>query len=127
MSHQENGLLPKETVQTQREELLRYLWVDCTEWVVQEVNICVAVAGSSQGDAGLLSSRNIDSSFSDLGFDSNSELLEIFFELAHSHYFSETLFVEREAKQNIIAHGVREDAGLLLHIGHSSSSVQAAP
>ena len=104
MSHQENGLLPKETVQTQREELLRYLWVDCTEWVVQEVNICVTVAGSSQRDASLLSSRNIDSSFSDLCAYSICKLFEVFLQLTHLNYFSKALFIERETKQNIIAH-----------------------
>ena len=104
MRHQQHSLLSQHPSQAKRKQILPHVRIDGTEGVIQEINVGIAVAGSSQGDAGSLSSRNIHSPLPDLGVESIHQLLEVWFELAHSHHFREALLVQREPKEDIVSH-----------------------
>ena len=99
--------------------------IHCTERIIEEVDVRLGVAGSSQGNACSLSPWDIESSLSNLSVKAIRELSEIFFELAYSHYLGEALFVERKAEENVIAYWVREDTRLLLDVAHSSCHIDA--
>ena len=90
MGYQDQCLLSQEASNAEREEFLGNVRIHCTQRVVEEVDVSIAIARSGQGDPGLLSSWDVDSSFSDLSVESAGELSEILFQLTHSHHLSES-------------------------------------
>ena len=54
MGHQNPRLIPQEALNAVGEELLSDIGVDSTERIIQQVNMCVAVAGSGERESCLL-------------------------------------------------------------------------
>ena len=98
MSDQKDGFILEETSQTLREDLIGDLRINCAERIVEEIDVCVGVTSSSERDAGSLSSRDVDSSLSDLSVEAVGELSHIFLELTHSHDLRETFLIKRKSK-----------------------------
>ena len=74
VSHQQHCLLSQVPSHTIREDLLSDVRIHCTQRVIQEIDIGLAVTCSGEGDPGFLSSRDVNSSLSYLGVESICEL-----------------------------------------------------
>ena len=79
MGAQNHYFVFESTLHTLFENQVRYVGVHCAQRVIKQVNLSVAIDGPGQGDPGFLSSRYVDSAFTDGGVDSLHEEVHIAF------------------------------------------------
>jgi len=87
------------------EDGVGHMGVHSTEGVIQEDDVCIRIDSTSQADPSLLSSTNIDSSFSDSSVGSFGEKVDVFSKLRCLESALETFFIEFTAEGNVILEG----------------------
>ena len=114
VGHQNSHFVRQVVAQADLEDVLGYFGVHCAQGVVEEQNVGVRIHCSRQADSGLLTARNVDSSFSYPSIFFFVKDLHISAELAHVHDFPESLLVILETKKNIFLDSALYDKWLLL-------------
>jgi hypothetical protein len=99
--------------------------VHSRETIVQQRNIGVMIDDSRHGYASLLSSTQVNTTFSNLALISIGEQGQVMFQAARLHgHLVEFFFIARFSKQNVPLDSVVHDKGLLIKIGHFPADPQ---
>lgn len=102
MSNKNYELVLQSTLNAVFKNVAGDLRVNCAQRIVKQIDVSLRVNSSGQTDPRLLSTRNIDASFSDYCFLPFLKLLDIMFKLGRLECFVEELFVVDFSEEDVV-------------------------
>ena len=123
MGYQDASLIADHALKYVLEYFFADVSVECWDWVIHQINVCVSIDSSSKTDSSFLATWKVYSLFAYLCLVSCRQNLKVTSQLALADSLCISLWVERKTKQYIISDRLVLNPRALLNKSHGPSDL----